>query len=74
MGAPNPLWTGEPARSQTEHQLARTPSDRELAVYRFALRSNQGVRRILLAGANRVIDALRLGDSILVTVAPQAYA
>jgi SAM-dependent methyltransferase len=74
MGTPNRLWTGEPARSQTGHQRTRPPSRRELALHRFALGAGQGVRRVLLAGINRVLDALRRGDSILVTVAPRSSA
>ena len=66
MGRRNPLWTGEPADGHTEYPPTMW--------HRFALGANHGVRRLLLAAANRTIDALRLGDSILVTVAPQTRA
>jgi 2-polyprenyl-3-methyl-5-hydroxy-6-metoxy-1,4-benzoquinol methylase len=73
IGVPNPLWTGEPARARN-CEPKRTPSRRELALQRFALRANRRTPRLLLAAFNRTLDALQLGDSILVTIAPQARA
>jgi SAM-dependent methyltransferase len=69
MGVPNPLWTGEPARAPN-----MSASRGELALHRFGLRANQGGRRFVLAAFNRAVDALAMGDSILVTVAPRASA
>jgi len=71
MGQPNGLWTGERRATPTE-QTSRAASRQALAMQAFALRANQPLRRSLLAVFNRAVDALGLGDSILVTIAPAA--
>jgi SAM-dependent methyltransferase len=69
MGTPNPMWTGQPAPGPAGHEAGRSPSRRELALHGFAVRANHPARRVVLAGVNRTLDALGLGDSILVRIA-----
>ena len=71
MGRPNALWTGDRAASAAEYER-ESPSRRALALQSFGLRANQPLRRVPLAAFNRAVDALGLGDSILVTIARAA--
>jgi hypothetical protein len=65
MGVPNPMWTGIPTQDKPEGTASRGA----LALHAFAVRANHPARRAALAAFNRTLDALGLGDSILVTIA-----
>jgi FkbM family methyltransferase len=74
MGVPNPLWTGVPASEPIELEAGSSqPSHSLLKLHAFALRANEARPRRLLTAFNRLIDAVGLGDSILVTVRPSQH-
>lgn len=68
VGVPNPMWTGTPRSAQ--HAAAK-PSWSMDRLRRFALSVSRPVPNAILTLFNRIIDRLRLGDSMLIEVEPE---